>query len=567
MITGPAGHAVRALSTGALGMALLLATASAAQGRQGADVLADSAAERLTAFYNHPATMRLTGDAHIAGSTLVNGDVAVLGGTLTVDGTIEGAVLVINGDLVASAGARIGAGATVVGGRARLSGEATVAGGVTVYREPLRYRYQDGRLIHTPLDTEHGLSAGRDFPFGRTDLLVASYGAYSRAEGLPIAAGPRVRFTGSHPTTARAMIIARTAARGDFHERFGYDVRAEQLVDAAHGVLLGARLYAEISPIESWGLSSRESALATFFLHRDYRDHYDREGWSMHARLRRPGSPIAFGLEYRDEEHVVAPSVDPLALRFRGDSWRPEPVVGEGALRSLVATLDYDTRNEEADPSAGWLLRADIEQGLGGSLVSAAAIDTAGNLVRQPERTGFLTGHFDLRRYARLSPYARLGIRALAAGSVDGRALPPQRQHALGGEGSLPGYRLFDFDCGARARAVELRGEPFHPYYGCDRIALVQLEYQAGFPFARRIGEAVGLGGSIAHLARWVAFFDAGRAWNERDARGFRTGGSDDFSADAGLGFRFGPLGAYWAVPLSGRSREPNFFIRLGPRF
>ena len=37
---------------------------------------------------------------------------------------------------------------------------------------------------------------------------------------------------------------------------------------------------------------------------------------------------------------------------------------------------------------------------------------------------------------------------------------------------------------------VRLRGEVLYPYYGCDRTAVVQLEYQAGFPFARRVSEA-----------------------------------------------------------------------------
>ncbi|HEX2167464.1 MAG TPA: hypothetical protein VHG09_09570, partial [Longimicrobiales bacterium] len=148
----------------------------------------------------------------------------------------------------------------------------------------------------------------------------------------------------------------------------------------------------------------------------------------------------------------------------------------------------------------------------------------------------------------------------------DGAALPPQRQHALGGEGSLPGYRLFEFDCGARTTSVDVGGDTFHPYYGCDRMALVQLEYQAGFPFARRVSEALGLGPSLGYLARWVAFFDAGRAWNEPGSRDGRFGGNDDFSADAGLGIRLGPLGGYWTVPLSGQGHGFNLFVRIEPR-
>jgi outer membrane protein assembly factor BamA len=122
------------------------------------------------------------------------------------------------------------------------------------------------------------------------------------------------------------------------------------------------------------------------------------------------------------------------------------------------------------------------------------------------------------------------------------------------------------FDCGARDNVVTLDGREFHPYYGCDRVALVQLEYQANFPYARRLAESAGIAASIGHNVRWVAFFDAGRAWIEPAARAGRPGGDTDFSADAGLGLRLGPLGLYFAVPLSGRGQDLNFFVRLGPR-
>ena len=97
-------------------------------------------------------------------------------------------------------------------------------------------------------------------------------------------------------------------------------------------------------------------------------------------------------------------------------------------------------------------------------------------------------------------------------------------------------------------------------------MALVQLEYQAGFPFARRVTEALGLGSSLGYLARWVAFFDAGRAWTEPGSLDGRNPGSSDFSADAGLGIRLGPLGLYWSMPLSGEGHDYNVFLRLGPR-
>lgn len=544
-----------------------IGTAAPLHAQHVATLLPDSTAERLVAFYNSAFTTRLGADAHIAAGTTLQGGVAALAGTLTIDGIVEGDVVVINGDLDVRGAARINGSATVVGGELRVADGATVRGGTAVFREPLRYRHEGEHLTYVPPHLERGLAAGVDLPFGRTDVLVASRGAYNRAEGLAIAVGPRFRSTGAHRTSAEAFLIARTAAAAELDAgRFGYDVRAAQVIEPSLGIEIGARLYSLMTPIEAWGLPDREAALAAFVLRRDYRDHYERRGWSGHVRLARPGRGRTLAFEYRDERHRTAPPADPFTLFNRDDEWRPQPLIAQGTLRSVSATFDWDARNEERDPSTGWLLRATVERGLGGGITIPVSQGPDGEPVMAPDaRSGFLTAGIDMRRYARLSPWARLNMRIIAAGSLDARALPPQRQHALGGEGSLPGYGLFAFDCGARDAAV-LRGRQLYfPYYGCDRMALVQLEYQAAFPFARRIGERVGLG-SLAHLARWVAFFDAGRAWIEPASRAGRPGGNDDFSVDAGLGVRFGPLGFYWAFPLSGRVENVNFFIRAGPR-
>lgn len=543
-------------------------------------MLPDTAAERLVAFHNRESTTRLSGDAHIGAGTAVRGDVAVLGGTLTLDGVVDGDVVVINGSfIVRGDSARVNGNVWIAGGDARAVPAvgvvadpqalltAAVAGTVRVYREPLRFRYQDDGIAYVASEPEAGLAAGRDFAFGRTDVLIGTHGAYNRVEGLPIAIGPRIRFGGTHPTTARAVVIARTAVATELDpHRFGYDVRAEQLVAPDIGLTVGLRLYSEVAPIESWGLSDRESALATFVLHQDFRDHYEREGWSLYARLARPGSRYRLDFAYRDEEHVRTPVADPFTLFRHGSEWRPETAIADGVLRSALLGGVWDTRNEERDPSAGWLVRAELEQGLGGGLENRGLTDPDSPEPPPFARTGYRTAEVDIRRYARLSPYARLGVRVFGSGSLDVRALPPQRQHSLGGEGSLPGYRAFEFDCGARMSTIDLNGQSYHPYYGCDQVVLVQLEYQAGFPFARRITETIGVASSVGQLVRWVAFFDAGRAWIEPDARNGRLGGNDDFSADAGLGLRVGPLGLYFAVPLSGRGQGINFFVRLGPR-
>ncbi|HEX7050347.1 MAG TPA: hypothetical protein VF188_09115 [Longimicrobiales bacterium] len=554
-----------------LALVLLAAAPAAAQEEKAAATSPAADIARLLEFYNRAATIRMTGPARIAAGTEIVGDVGVVNGPFVIEGRIRGRVVVLNGDVRFAPGARIIGDLTVAGGAILGLDSATVTGTVLRYRKPVQYREDDGRLVAVVPEEAPVIAAGHDFPFGRTDLLLATWRGYNRVEGLPVAIGPRFQTRSRNPTRASALLIYRTESGFEPDaDELGYVLRLEQFLGGRRIVRLGATLHSEIVPIEAWGLSDRENSLSTFLFHRDYRDHYEREGWSAYLRIAPPGQPHELTIEYRDERHRSVRANAPPAI-LGDDDWRRQPLVAEGTLRTLALRLGYDTRNAGGHPTAGWYIRAEVERGLGGSLAlggtCAFPVEPEGFCLAASRSAGteFAAGLADVRRYARVGPQSWLAVRALFATSLNDRPLPPQRQHALGGEGSLPGYDHYRFDCGARA-AVAPAAPDFFPYYGCDRLALVQIEYQAAFPFGhdwgRKLGWDLDLGGTPA----WVVFFDAGRAWTERVALGGRTPGQDDFAADAGAGFRLGSLGLYWAIPLSGRDEGVNFFVRFGAR-
>lgn len=556
------------------GMALFLALALAAAGRLAAQTtpaqeltLPPEVAEEMVALYNGEETIRLTAPAHVAAGSEILGDVVVLGGPVRIAGTVRGRVGVINGELRLEPGAHVLGDVLVVGGTAVVAETALVEGSIRTFREPMRFRIEAGRLALAQPPAEPEFSAGRDFGVVRTDLTFASRRGYNRVEGLPIVVGPRFETRLTNPTRAEALLVYRTESGADVSlSGLGYLLRLEQFMGGRQTVRVGATLHSEITPIEDWGLSDTENSLSTFLFQRDYRDHYEREGWSAYLRVAPPELPYDLLVEYRDERHSSVRAASPFSLSS-SDDWRPQPRVAEGTLRSIGARVSYDTRNEGADPTAGWLLSAAVERALGGSLVlpaDACPAEACTFAVPQDARTDFATATLDLRHYARLGPDSRLSIRTRVSTSLNDRPLPPQRQHALGGEGSLPGYHPFRFDCGAREGAAGDDG--FFPYYGCDRLALVQIEYQSAFRPARGWGRKLGDDIDLGEVPGWVVFFDVGRAWTERVAREGRTGGQDDFAADFGAGLRFGRLGVYWAFPLSGSDRGVNFFVRLRPR-
>ncbi len=547
-------------------------------GAQTPEVIAMPAedAEALFAFFNRPETIRMNGESRIARGAEVNGDLAVLGGPLYVAGRVRGDVVVLNGSLYLEPGAELLGDLIVVGGVATGLDSATVAGTVRTYREPLRYRIERGQLAAAPPVPDPGLSAGRDFGFGRTDVTLAAHRGYNRVEGLPVVFGPRFEAHGSNPFRAEALLIYRTeSGLSPDADDLGYLLRAEQFVGGHQVVRLGATLHSEVVPIESWGLTDQENSLAAFLLRRDYRDHYERDGWSAYLRVAPPGGRHDIQLTYRDERHASVPVASPWTIFGGDDPWRPQPRVAEGRLRSVALSAAYDVRNENVDPTTGWYVRAEVERGLGGTLnhvvvTPDCGIDNACDAYPVlPFESEFAAAFLDIRRYARLSPVSRLALRVVTGMSLNDRPLPPQRQHALGGEGSLPGYTSFAFDCSARDVAPLPDG--LLPFYGCDRMALVQIEYRSRFSFGRGWGRKLGWDIDLGELPGWVAFFNVGRAWTERDALRSagdgRSPGLDDFAADAGFGLRLGRIGLYWALPLSGHDDGINFFVRIGSRF
>jgi hypothetical protein len=594
---------------GILGLAALLAAAAPARAqRTGPDTtrasLADAGlppnvAARLTAFFNDPETIHFNGATRIPADRVIVGDVAVLGGPVTVAGKVDGRLVVINGDVQLGEGAQVTGDLTVVGGTVAGLENAKVGGEVATYGERLPYRRDGERIVYTGRE-DSGNAYGRDggewrVHRGRADFVVATGQSYNRVEGLPITFGPVIETQGANPLRLRASAIYRTEDGTALEpDHWGYDVRLEQFLGGYRAVRVGASLRRVVDPIEAWHLSKLENGLSTFFLHRDYRDHYERRGWSGYVTLAPQGSPLSLTAEYRDEKDRSVPSGSPWTLFRNDEPWRAQPLVAEGVLRSVAVSGAFDTRNHRDDPSTGWYVQGELERSVGTHLTRPAADvylpgGTPGDALAALGYGDFTAGTLDLRRYNRISPNSRLNLRLLAGGALGGGALPPQRQHALGGDGSLPGYRLFELDCGARSqrylRPGDLGGRPdepppaFYASYGCDRFALAQAEYRGKLHFmfdwkgsddangdASQGDDEYDGGRRPRHYGAWdsniawVAFMDAGRGWSH--VRGM----DEETAVDAGFGVLVGRVGVYGAVPLEG-GRGVSLFVRLNPRF
>jgi hypothetical protein len=545
--------------------------------------LPDDVAFAVVDFFNDPRRTRYDGDAEIAARDTIRSDLAVLEGTLSIAGRVEGSIVVVNGGVTLFPGSEVTGDILVVGGEVTGASLARVQGEILSYPERLIYR-EEGRRIRRVERPRRTTAAGeRSLLRGRSDFLITSGKSYNRVEGLPITFGPRIETSGSNPFRIHALAIYRTESGFTLNtDRMGYFVRAEQFLGGRQQVRIGTTAHSMVVPIEEWHLSDLENGLSTFLFHRDFRDYYERKGFTIFTQWEpRPG-PVTLGAEARFERHRSQQPGSPWTLFDNAEPWREQPLVAEGRLGSLALQAAYDSRSRAADPADGWYLSAQAEQGfdvglaLPGFLKEPAPADALPILLQPAQPFGrFRTGLIDLRRYNRVDPESRLNFRFIAGGSLDGRALPPQRQHALGGEGSLPGYQLFSLDCGARQTLVyrpagDEAVQPYFPAYGCDAFALFQAEFRGRLGFRLRLdsepwqdgaNETRGWGLDLDLAPDWVVFVDAGRGWS-RDA----NRPDEDLAVDAGVGLLINRIGVYLAHPLT-RGSGLNLFVRLGPRF
>ena len=559
-------------------------SAQAERNRRPAGLDAEVARD-IAALYNQPAAMRVSGRLDIAAAQTVSGNVAVLRGPVTIGGRVTGNVIVINGDLTLAPGARIDGAVYVVGGYFEGRDRATIGGPVQHHRDPLRFREEDERIIaetdQAPFDEDESWVTRwrRRRRDSDSKLSLMTGGSYNRVEGLAVHGGPSVRRTTSWGSVrVDAFGILRSVDHWEWTARnVGHDVTAHVGVGRPGTIAIGARAFDIVSPVEAWQLRDAEVGLASFFLHRDYRDYWARHGGSVYLTLR-GGEVFSLTPSYSEERWSALPERDPFTLFRGGQRWRPNPVADEGRFRLTSARVAYDTRTDVDDPSSGWHLVADVEHGRSAAVRLAPTPAEVRATPTGPVDVQYTRMFLDARRYNRVSPDGQLNLRLVAGGWVDGDELPLQRRFALGGAGSLPGY---DFRrppakdvllCGG----ADLSGRPGL----CERMVVAQIEYRGALAF--RFSSEGGFDEEederdwrlyYSRKGEWVVFFDAGRGWLVGPRSGDLQYGRSaipplsTFRTDVGAGLDFELIGFFVAKSVSDAKIPANFFVRLRHRF
>jgi len=541
-------------------------------------------AREVVDLFNQPGTLRANGRLEIADEREVEGDVAVLNGPLTIAGKVTGRVVAVNADVMLAPTARIEGDLLVVGGVLEGREKAYVGGEIRVYRQVLRYREEGDQIV-----AERGRGdEDRWWRFRRrrgssdrswNNLRFASARTYNRVEGLPIYLGPTIRQEvpwGRLSLDAFGILRTADNFRWD-SDNLGHNIRAEVRVGGRPGLAVGGKLFDVVDGVENWQLTDTEVGLGSFFLHRDFRDYFNRHGASGYVALV-AGEDVDLTFSLSDERQASRRLRDPFTLFRNQQVWRANPAVDDGRFHVANTTLRVDTRNDPEDPWSGWYIVADYERGAG-DLSRTAVVDPApGSPARLAGRVEYGRGFLDLRRYNRIAPNAQVNVRVVLGGWLDGDPLPLQRRLSVGGPGSLSG---FDFrrtigDTDVNQCTSDVTRPAFGVIALCDRMALAQVEYRGDLRLdANLFGDDDDGGLTLGWHADgvWVLFADAGRGWlvgprqgtlqYERD----RLPSLGTFRTDLGLGLEFDPVGVYVAKSVSEAKQPANVFVRLRRRF
>jgi hypothetical protein len=370
--------------------------------------------------------IHFTGDVVIDRRDRIEGNVVIRNGTLTVRGIIEGDVLVLNGDAIVETGGVINGSVTTMNGKVHQAG-GTISGlieekeGVDV-----EYTYRDEKQLK---NVRYRLANYMQDDLSVRDINLNNfYLGFNRVEGISLGLGSRknLYWDGSvalslYGQVGYAFKAHRWRAMLGGTRQFPLD--NYQLME------IGAEIYTLTDTKDDWVIGRTENDLAAFFVHQDFRDYYEREGFSVYAGHYMNGSmgSAHIRIQYLNERHTSMENKTDWALFVRDKSFRENPSINDGELRAIRVGVNASTVVEKLRPAAGWSLLTTAEfssPGLGGDFDYNQYV-------------------LDIRRYQPVSQFDNINIR-MRVGTAEGE-LPVQRSFELGGMGTLPAYRYKEF--------------------------------------------------------------------------------------------------------------------------
>lgn len=512
--------------------------------------LADSIVTAALAAFNSPAGVRIFGGGQIPAGITISGGYSVFQGQLKLDGTVQGNVVVLNGDARVTRTGVVTGTITVLGGRLVLDPGATVAGHFECEAQPALVKLPNGTVARqAPGRSIRNIASGIAWIVG--DYRITPHvgiGQYNRAEALPIQGGADIsrRLGGSDSARAEVFGIARTG-RDPSGSRpgLGWHASATYAYNGSLPFTLGVEGGSTIEATSDRPYTALESGVSAFLLRRDYNDWYLRRGVSVAASVR-PMHEVTLSGAFDVSHQTTVLAVDAFSLFRSTEAWRPNPLIDDGIYRTVTGRMVWDARDPLAHPVLSWFVRAEVRQVSSNNLTPVSMPTTIRDAL---PATGYreTEGELDVRASLRIDPEQRLNFRIFGGGYLGGDPLTIQRRRAVGSADPLLGYGFRGINCDRQRKPY-----PSTPAL-CDRSAAIQAEYRRTLP----VDLSTRIGGYTIGIRKpdLVVFADAGSAWLAGDSAGRvpanRIQSLREWRSDVGVGVTSGPFGLFVAKALT----------------
>ena len=354
-----------------------------------------------------------------AGDTL-HGPVLLDHATLTIAGVVDGDIAARGGTISMREGSRITGDVRMKGSTIMRDQDAMVLGSLEQSRDHWIDSYDEPWMNFRPFR--------RPMPWTSETWTAAPFFVrYNRVEGLFLGLGTAKKYywDGEHDFSAfgslgYGFISHRWRGNIGITRQFALPSYTDAWLFEA-----GIEGYSLNDTKDPWIIGQAENTAAAFFLRQDFRDYFQREGFTGHvAAYYRSDDLFAEGkVAFLADRHTSLADHASWALFGGNRTFRTNPEIDAGRMRSVAVTVGLSSALSQSKIPEGWTAHAMTE-------------------ISDPQALG---GEFDfeklvleVRRYQPLGDYDRFNVR-IRAGTAHG-TLPRQKSYELGGVGTIPAF-------------------------------------------------------------------------------------------------------------------------------
>ncbi len=363
------------------------------------------------------------GNTEIALNDSVQSDLVVKNGNLTIFGTVFGDVLVVNGDIDLRSSARVLGNVRAMNGKISKESGSFVEG----YTEQTASSTSKKNSRRNTYRTRYTYSFKPYF--WTTENIVDDnfLFRYNRVEGLFIGFGSEKKF---YWDGSKAVSGFGSFGYGFTSHKWRLQLGLDRQFAYSDDVLyeVGGEIHSLTDSKDEWIMNLSENNLSSILFREDFRDYYQREGFSVHSARYSKDGDLTTMIDLRFTNDLYESMVQAATWAvFGGSTFRHNPTVNTGTMKSLSVSAGVSTVEKYRYHSEGWNFYVKGEYGgneLGGDFDFSQAM-------------------IDIRRFQPVSDDDQINVR-LRIGSLEGAPIQ-QRIFEIGGANTLPAFGFKEF--------------------------------------------------------------------------------------------------------------------------